>query len=75
MEDFGDAIIRFHDAVADVVTRHGGFVAQLMGDGLLALFGYPEAHDDSAVQAVRAGLAVVVAISALDNDTRVRVGR
>ena len=74
MEDFGDAIIRFHDAVADVVTRHGGFVAQLMGDGLLALFGYPEAHDDSAVQAVRAGLAVVDAISALDNDTRVRVG-
>jgi class 3 adenylate cyclase len=39
-----------------LVTRFGGHVAQLLGDGLVVLFGYPRAHEDSAEQAVRAAL-------------------
>ena len=48
--------------MTDAVGRFDGFVAQLLGDGLLVLFGYPEEHDDSAVQAVRAALAITEAV-------------
>ena len=42
-----------------VIERHGGTVAQLLGDGLLAFFGAPTAHEDDALRAVRAGLELV----------------
>ena len=45
--------------------RFGGFVAKYMGDGVLIYFGYPQAHEDDAERAVRAGLALVAAVSAL----------
>jgi class 3 adenylate cyclase/tetratricopeptide (TPR) repeat protein len=61
-EEFGESMLRFHETVTDVVGRFDGFVAQLLGDGLLVLFGYPEEHDDSAVQAVRAALAITEAV-------------
>jgi class 3 adenylate cyclase len=40
------------------VQRFGGFVAKYMGDGVLVYFGYPQAHEDDAERAVRAGLAL-----------------
>jgi class 3 adenylate cyclase len=47
------------------VRRFGGFVAKYMGDGVLIYFGYPEAHEDDAERAVRAGLELITAVSDL----------
>lgn len=73
-EDYADAMRAYHEAATAVVTRFGGFVAQLLGDGMLVLFGYPEAQEDSAEQAVRAALEVVHAVDALQRGLSVRVG-
>jgi class 3 adenylate cyclase len=54
----------YHRCVADTVGRFGGFVAKYMGDSVLAYFGYPEAHEDDAERAARAGLAVIATRSA-----------
>jgi len=50
------------------VGRFGGFVAKYMGDGVLVYFGYPQAHEDDAAQAVRAGLELIGAVSSLKHD-------
>ena len=50
---------RYHDAMTAVVDRYGGYVANYLGDGVLAYFGWPRADEDEAAQAVRAGLAAV----------------
>ena len=47
------------------MRRFGGFVAKYLGDGVLVYFGYPEAHEDDAERAVRAGLELIPAVSAL----------
>ena len=52
----------YYRVVADTVTRFAGFVAKYMGDGVLVYFGYPEAREDDAERAVRAGLAVIDSI-------------
>jgi class 3 adenylate cyclase/predicted ATPase len=64
-EDLREVIGAYHRCVADTVGRFAGFVAKYMGDGVLVYFGYPEAHEDDAERAVRAGLAVIDAISRL----------
>jgi hypothetical protein len=51
--------------VTDTVGRFGGFVAKYMGDGALIYFGYPEAHEDDAERAARAGLGVIDAVGRL----------
>jgi class 3 adenylate cyclase len=51
--------------VAETVVRFGGFVAKFMGDGVLIYFSYPQAHEDDAERAVRAGLELVTAVSDL----------
>jgi hypothetical protein len=61
-EDMRDIIAKYHACVADVVRRFEGFVAKYMGDGILAYFGYPHAHEEDAEQAVRAGLATGLAV-------------
>jgi class 3 adenylate cyclase len=53
----------YQNAVAGEITRVGGHVAKLMGDGVLAYFGWPRAHEDDAERAARAGLAVVKEVS------------
>jgi class 3 adenylate cyclase/predicted ATPase len=65
-EDLREVIAFYHRAVADVVSGYDGFVAKYMGDGVLVYFGYPEAHEDDAERAVRAGLAVIEAVSRLN---------
>ena len=58
-EDLREVISAYHKSVAETVQRFGGFVAKYMGDGVLVYFGYPQAHEDDAERAVRAGLGLV----------------
>ena len=65
-EDMREVIARLPArCVAETVGRFGGFVAKYMGDGVLAYFGWPQAHEDDAERAVRAGLALVEAVGRL----------
>ena len=62
--------------VAETVQRFGGFVAKYMGDGVLVYFGYPQAHEDDAERAVRAGLELIQAVGGLKSSAplQTRVG-
>jgi predicted ATPase/class 3 adenylate cyclase len=77
-EDLREVIRGFQDSCAAVITQMGGYIARFMGDGLLAYFGYPQAHEDDAERAVRAGLALAAKVSQLLLPTgdalQVRVG-
>ena len=64
-EDLRELIRRYQDAVSGAVVRHGGYVANFLGDGIIAYFGWPHADEDNAGQAVRAGLDAVVAVREL----------
>lgn len=64
-EDLLDMIVGYQRCVSDVVAGFGGYVAKYMGDGALVYFGYPEAHEDDAERAVRAGLALCAAVRRL----------
>ena len=64
-EDLREVISAYQKCVAETVGRFGGFVAKYMGDGVLVYFGYPQAHEDDAERAVRAGLELVAAVSDL----------
>jgi class 3 adenylate cyclase/predicted ATPase len=75
-EDFGAIIARYRRCIAETVARFDGFVARHHGDGAVAYFGYPHAHEDDAERAVHASLALVQAIAALPAKERLnaRVG-
>jgi class 3 adenylate cyclase len=75
-EDLREVISAYQKCVAETVQRFGGFVAKYMGDGVLIYFGYPQAHEDDAERAVRAGLELVAAVSDLKTHTilHTRVG-
>ena len=61
-EDLREVISAYQKCVAETVQRFGGFVAKYMGDGVLVYFGYPQAHEDDAERAVRAGLELIPAV-------------
>jgi class 3 adenylate cyclase len=65
-EDMAQVIRAYHACCAAVIGRWGGHVAKYMGDGVLAYFGWPTAHEDEAERAVRAGLAIVDALAGLE---------
>ncbi|MBR0801563.1 AAA family ATPase [Bradyrhizobium jicamae] len=75
-EDLREVISAYQRCVAETVRRFGGFVAKYMGDGVLIYFGYPQAHEDDAERAVRAGLELVAAVSRLNSHAplQTRVG-
>jgi class 3 adenylate cyclase/predicted ATPase len=75
-EDLRTAIGAYHKCVAETVTRFDGFVAKYMGDGVLIYFGYPQAHEDDAERAVRAGLTLIDAVHRLTTvePLQVRIG-
>jgi class 3 adenylate cyclase/predicted ATPase len=75
-EDLREVIGAYHAAIAEVISRFDGFVAKYMGDVVLAYFGYPQAHEDDAERAVRAGLALVGAVRRLQTPAplQMRVG-
>ena len=75
-EDLREVISAYQKCVAETVQRFGGFVAKYMGDGVLVYFGYPQAHEDDAERAVRAGLELIQAVGGLKSGAplQTRVG-
>jgi class 3 adenylate cyclase len=77
-EDMREIIGAYHRCCAEQIAKAGGFVAKYMGDGVLAYFGYPEAHEDDAERGVRAALALAESVSKLrtgnDATLQVRIG-
>ena len=77
-EDLQELLSAYHALVKDVVRACDGYIAKFMGDGVLVYFGYPQAHEDDAERAVRAGLSLVKSIGQLDKlvgePLKVRVG-
>ena len=77
-EDMRDILGAYHRCCAEQITKAGGFVAKYMGDGVLAYFGYPQAHEYDAEHAVRAGLALVETVPRVSNianaPLQVRIG-
>jgi len=65
-EDLRGIIGAYHRCCTELVECNGGFVAKYMGDGVLAYFGYPQAHEHDAERAVRAGIALVEAVPKLN---------
>jgi class 3 adenylate cyclase/predicted ATPase len=64
-EDLRELINAYHACCAKRIAQHGGYVAKYMGDGVLAYFGYPEAHEDDAVQAIHSALSILDGITTL----------
>jgi class 3 adenylate cyclase len=75
-EDLREVISAYQNCVAETVQRFSGFVAKYMGDGVLVYFGYPQAYEDDAERAVRAGLELITAVAALKTHAplQIRVG-
>jgi len=78
-EEWREVVGSYHGAAAEAITRFGGYVAQYQGDGVMAYFGWPEAHENDAERAARAGLAILEAVSKLNRQSpspkiSVRVG-
>ncbi len=77
-EDMREVIRAYQDACSGAVARYDGFVAKFMGDGVLAYFGFPRAHEEDAERAVRAGLDIVAVVAKLDTPAKeslkVRIG-
>jgi class 3 adenylate cyclase len=65
-EDLREVVRAYQDTCAKVIARFEGHIAQYLGDGLLVYFGYPQAHEDDAQRAVRAGLGMVEALKQLN---------
>ena len=75
-EDLREVISAYQKCVTETVRHFDGFVAKYMGDGVLVYFGYPQAHEDDAERAVRAGLELIAAVTALKSSVslQTRVG-
>jgi len=65
-EDMWEVIRAYRDACARVIAAYDGIVARFVGDGILAYFGYPRAHEDDAERAVRTGLDIIAALGKLE---------
>lgn len=73
-EDMRKIIGAYYRVCVDVIAEAGGFIAKYLGDGVLAYFGYPQAHEDDAERAVRAGLTLVQTVGELDSSPDERLG-
>jgi class 3 adenylate cyclase len=79
-EEQGDVIAAFHACCANEIKALGGMVAQYLGDGVLAYFGYPTAHENDAERAILAGLAILKAVGTMKTaadvavQTRIAIG-
>jgi predicted ATPase/class 3 adenylate cyclase len=69
-EEWREMVAGYHRAATEAITRYGGHVAQYLGDGIMAYFGWPEAHDNDAERAARAGLAILEAVLKLNHGSR-----
>ena len=66
-EEMGELIRLYQNTVAGKMARFDGHLAKFMGDGVLAYFGWPKAHEDEAERAIRVGLAIVSSVARLQN--------
>jgi class 3 adenylate cyclase len=77
-EDMREVIRAYQDACSGAVARYDGFVAKFMGDGVLAYFGFPRAHEGDAERAVRAALDIAAVVAKLETraneNLKIRVG-
>src|SRR5262252_4505840 len=73
-EDWRDVVRAYQRVCTEVIQRYDGHIAQLLGDGLLVYFGYPQAHEDDAHRAVRTGLGIVKAVQTLNPHLELRYG-
>ncbi|WP_158258694.1 AAA family ATPase [Rhodopila globiformis] len=77
-EDLMQTLERYHIVCDNIVADRGGFLAQFMGDGVLAYFGYPHAHEDDAATAVYAAFDILDAVRTMDADAemplQIRIG-
>ncbi|MGX9576745.1 AAA family ATPase [Mesorhizobium sp. f-mel] len=73
-EEMREVIRKYQNAVAEEIRRVDGHVAKFMGDGVLAYFGWPRAHEDEAERAVRAGLAIAAAVAKLATPAKEPLG-
>jgi class 3 adenylate cyclase len=72
-EEYREVLGTYHQVCADTVRRFEGSVAQYLGDGVLAYFGYPQAHEDDAERAARTGLALIEATGRIDPPAKLRM--
>ena len=78
-EEWRDLVAEYHRTAAEAINRYGGQVAKFLGDGVMAYFGWPEAHENDAERAARAGLTILDGVSKLNQKSvhpqiSVRVG-
>jgi class 3 adenylate cyclase/tetratricopeptide (TPR) repeat protein len=73
-EDLGELIAAYQTVCGDAVVAHEGYIAQYLGDGVVAYFGYPRSHEDEAQRAVRCGLDILAGIKALRDSGRLPFG-
>ncbi len=77
-EELREVVRAYQQVSAEVIDRYEGHIAQYLGDGLLVYFGYPVAHEDDAVRAVRTGLGILAALQKLNpqlpRPLQVRIG-
>src|SRR5262244_296352 len=73
-EELREVVRAYQATCAEVIQRFDGHIAQYLGDGLLVYFGYPQAHEDDAHRAVRAGLGILDALVALNARLELRTG-
>jgi class 3 adenylate cyclase len=64
-EEYRDVVRAYQRVCTEVIQRYDGYIAQLLGDGLLVYFGYPQAHEDDAHRAVHTGLGILAAMEDL----------
>jgi class 3 adenylate cyclase len=69
-EEYRDMVRAYQHVCSEVITRFDGHIAQLLGDGLLVYFGYPQAHEDDAQRAVRIGLGILAAMEDLNKELK-----
>src|ERR687888_196614 len=73
-EDLRAVILAYQQVCAEAIRRFDGYLARYVGDGLLVYFGYPQAHEDDAQRAVRAGLGIVAALPELNMRLQQTIG-
>jgi class 3 adenylate cyclase/predicted ATPase len=74
LEDLHDVTEDYHKTCRGAICQVGGFVSNVVGDGVQALFGYPQAHEDDAERAVRAALAIIRTIGLANSKNSIRIG-
>src|SRR5215475_13777298 len=65
-EEYREVVRAYQKVCTEIIQRYEGYIAQLLGDGLLVYFGYPQAHEDDAHRAIHTGLGIIEAIRALN---------